>query len=160
MNIAAKDRTANDWVALGLLSLGTSSGLAGAYWLFRFDSAQARVRCVCRFAGIGFGLGLGLWPLDFAEPQKGNRIRGWRGFSASNLDGAGGILMNSGADMFGFSKGKLGISAYDRNFIPYFSFQDVPGPNAGVGIDASWIQGEWILLDLVEISASDALQSA
>ena len=97
MTIAARDRTANDWLVLGLANAGQSDGLAGAYWLFQFRSPNARVACTYAFAGAGVGVGASLLPVDAVQPQNGARIAGWRGFSAGDLDGAGGNGNAAGA---------------------------------------------------------------
>jgi hypothetical protein len=86
--------------------------------------------------------------VDAVQPQNGVRITGFRGFSAGDLDGAGGMVMDAGGDMFGLSFGTLKITAFDGNFIPYFSYQSVPGPNSGLGIDVSCVEGRWMLLSL------------
>ena len=150
VSIAARDRTASDWIVLGLANAGQSDGIATGYWLFRFQSPSARVICTYMFAGLGVGVGAGLLPVDVSQPQGGARIHGWRAFSAGDLDGAGGMVINAGGDMFmpQLSVGKLGITAFDAHFIPYFSYQEVPGPDSGLGIDFSWIEGRWMLLSM------------
>jgi hypothetical protein len=149
-SIAARDRVANDWGVLGLANVGASAGLAQGAWLFNYQSSTASVSCTYAFVGMGFGLGLSPVPGDVSNTQSGARIRGWRGFSADNLDGAWGMVIDAGADFFGLSLGNLGISAFDDRFIPYFSFQQIPGPDSGLGIDASCIQGRWMLLSLLD----------
>ena len=118
VSIAARDRTANDWVVLGL-TRGQSDGIATGYWLFQFNSPNARVNCTYAFVGAGFGIGIGLLPVDAAQTQNGARIHGWRGFSASDLDGAGGMVINAVGDMFmpGLSFGTLGITAFDARIL-------------------------------------------
>jgi hypothetical protein len=148
MSIAARDRTANDWIVLGLANAGQSYGIAGAYWLFQFRSPNARVTCTYAFAGAGVGIDAGLLPVDAVQSHFGARISGWRGFSAGDLDGAGGMVIDVGGDMFGLSFGTLRITAFGARWVPYFSYQVVPGPNSGLGIDASWIEGCWMLLSL------------
>jgi hypothetical protein len=148
MGIAATARAANDWVVLGLINAGVSAGTAGAVWLFGFKSQKAQVNCTYGFAGFGLGLGIGLLPVDAAQPQNGDRIYGRHDFSAGDLDGADGTVINEGGDIYGWSFGKLLISASDARSAPYFSFQLVPGPNSGLGIDASCVRGSWKLLSL------------
>ena len=153
--IVARDRVANDWVVLGLANTGREDvGLAGAYWLFQFQSPTAQVTCVYAFAGVGLGLGASLIPIDVAQPQNGARISGYRDFSAGDLDGAFGMVINVGAEFYNVSQlspGTLRITASDWNFYPYFAYQPVPGPNSDLGIDASWVDGRWMLLSIRDL---------
>jgi len=151
-SIPMLERVANDWTVLGLANTGQGEGLVGAQWLFSFVSDEARVLCTYGFLGVGVGLGASLLPVDAAKPQGGARIRGWRGFSANDIDGAGGMVVGAGAEAFGAGLGPfagiLKISAFDSHWIPFFSYQSVPGPDSGLGLDASWVEGCWILLSI------------
>ncbi|HEY5328925.1 MAG TPA: hypothetical protein VIJ79_03495 [Acidobacteriaceae bacterium] len=153
MSIAPRDRTASDWVAASLAdrSFGDSLTVSGSLFLFR--SANAGVNCIFAFVGVGVALGLGgtVLPVDVdMQPQNGARIvgYGYRPFSAGDLDGAGGIVLDAGGEAFGQSFGTLNITAYSWGFIPYFFLQPVPGPDSGLGLDVSGVEGRWKLLFL------------
>jgi hypothetical protein len=154
MSIAPRDRTASDWVAAGLADRSVGESLTAAGWLFLFRSAIAGVNCIYAFVGAGVGLGLGgtILPLDVdLQPQKEARIFGAFGsrpFSAGDLDGAGGMVLDAGGEAYGLSVGTLNITAYSKGFIPYFFFQPVPGPDSGFGLDVSVVEGRWKLLFL------------
>jgi hypothetical protein len=154
MSIAPRDRTAGDWVAAALADRSVGDGLSVAGWLFLLRSANAGVNCLFAFVGGGVGIGLGgtLLPLDVdMQPQNLARIFGAYGsrpFSAGDLDGAGGMVMDAGGEAYGRSRGTVRITAYSKGFIPYFFFEPVPGPDSGLGLDVSAVEGRWKLLFL------------
>ena len=152
---AARARTARDWKVLGLGSGGAATGFAAAVWLFQFKSATAQVNCTFAFAGAGFGLGLGLreLPIDAAQNENGSAIAVTCAFSAEDLDGSTGMLVDEGADAFTLlTLGRTGITAFNGPNRPYFFLQKVPGPNSGLGIDASWLGGVWTLMSIRDLN--------
>jgi hypothetical protein len=159
--VAATQRVASDWVALGLGDYsGDSDLLAAGAWGFQFCSANAGVNCVYMFVGGGLGVSadasvLPSLPDLIVTPQSGALIQGWRGFCAGDLDGAFGTLIDAGLSvdfgLWSWSPGTLMITATDQSFIQYFAYQAVPGPdslNVGASIGADWLVGRWMLLAL------------
>jgi hypothetical protein len=101
--------------------------------------------------GVGVGIGNSLLPIDIAKPGNGAPIHcGWRGFSAANLDSAWGMVIDIGVDQpeLNVNLGTTRITAFDNHFIPYFTYQQVPGPDSTPSVSASWNEGHWRLLAL------------
>jgi hypothetical protein len=158
--IDAIQTTASDWVALALGDYsGDSELLAGAAYGFQFYSAEAGVNCVYLFVGGGLGASADATALPdlpnlMVMPQGGAHIHGWRGFSAGDLDGAFGTVIDAGLSVgigpWSWSPGTLRITATDQSFVQYFAYQPVPGPDSGVGFSfgADWLLGRWMLVSL------------
>lgn len=153
-SIAPWNRTASDWRTQGLASfeLGVA-GLDGAYWAFIFQSVNAQVTCVYTFVGGGVEVGNSLLPINLAKLRSGSPIRGFRGFCAADLNGAGGMVISAGWNLPWISIGTLRITAFDRGFIPYFSYQPVTGPTSTPSLGASWVDGRWMLHSLFDTQA-------
>ncbi|MGA2851332.1 MAG: hypothetical protein ABSE46_20205 [Terracidiphilus sp.] len=156
VSILPWDRTARDWKVRSIGNAEVGGSLVGTGWLFFFQSRDACATCLFAFVGAGVGAGSSLFPFDFTMAGNGAPIHcGWRGFSAANLDSAWGSVIDVGLDQpaLHVSLGTTRITAFDGQFIPYFTYQPVPGPDSTPSIGASWALGHWRLLALMDHKA-------